>query len=293
MKIKELFDNRNFVLSFEVFPPVRDGTIDRLVPVIDELAELKPDFMSVTYGAGGTSRDMTVEIAGLMKEHGSTEVMAHLTCVGCSWRQIEGVLRELQSKGIKNVLALRGDPPEGQECFTKPEEGFGYASELVEFIGTYDYFCVGVAGYPEGHIEAPSFDEDIENLKKKVDAGSDFIITQLFFRNEDFYRFRDAAQAAGIDVPIVPGIFPVLNYRQIKKFTALCGATLPPDLHKAIQAVQDKNGEVARIGIEYAIRQSQDLLDKGIPGLHFYSMNRSGPVKEILKHLSIPGRTQT
>ncbi|MCK9229635.1 MAG: methylenetetrahydrofolate reductase [NAD(P)H] [Syntrophales bacterium] len=293
MKIKDLFDRRDCLVSFEVFPPVRDGTIDHLVPVINELVELKPDFMSVTYGAGGTSRDMTVEIAALMKEYGSTEVMAHLTCVGYSRLGIDGVLQELKSKGIRNILALRGDPPDGQECFIKPEEGFGYASELVEFIGTYDYFCVGVAGYPEGHIEAPSFEEDIINLKKKVDSGSDFIITQLFFSNEDFYRFRDAAQAAGVDVPIVPGIFPILNYRQIQRLTALCGATLPSDLHKAMQAVQDKNDEVARIGMDYAICQSRDLLEQGVPGLHFYSMNRSGPVKEILRHLSIPGRTET
>ncbi|MDD5475922.1 MAG: methylenetetrahydrofolate reductase, partial [Syntrophales bacterium] len=183
MKIKDLFAEKKCLLSFEVFPPVRDGKIDRLVPVIDKLSNLDPDFMSVTYGAGGTSRDMTLEIAALMKEHGTTEVMAHLTCVGCSQHQIDGVLQELKSKGIKNILALRGDPPEGQECFEKPEGGFGYASELVEHINKYNYFCVGVAGYPEGHMEAPSFEKDIENLKIKIDAGSDFIITQLFFNN--------------------------------------------------------------------------------------------------------------
>lgn len=291
MRIKDFFQPGRCVLSFEVFPPVRDGTIDRLVPVIDRLAKLHPDFISVTYGAGGASRDMTVEIASLLKQNGTAEVMAHLTCVACSRHQIDGVLQELQANGVENVLALRGDPPQGRDCFEKPENGFGYASELVEFINAYNCFCVGVAGYPEGHQEAPSFERDIENLKKKVDAGSDFIITQLFFNNDDFYRFRDAATGAGIGVPIVPGIFPVVNYRQIQKFTDLCGATLPSVLVDRLEKARDEREEVQRIGIEYALQQSSDLLEHDVPGIHFYSMNRSRHIEEILGHLSLPGRS--
>lgn len=291
VKIKEFFETKPCVVSFEVFPPVRDGTIDRLVPVIDRLSDLNPDFISVTYGAGGTSRDMTVEIASFLKKKGAAEAMAHLTCVGASREQIDTVLQELKANGVINILALRGDPPEGQGRFEKPKNGFGYASELVEYIGTYNFFCIGVAGYPEGHLEAPSFEKDIENLKKKVDAGSDFIITQLFFNNEYFYRFRDAATKAGINVPVVPGIFPIISYGQIKKFTELCGATLPSDLREKLERARDDKRAVERIGIDHALKQSEDLLKQGVPGFHFYSMNRSHHVEEILRNLSLPGRS--
>jgi methylenetetrahydrofolate reductase (NADPH) len=290
VKIRDFFATDPCVLSFEVFPPVRDGTIDRLVPVIDRLAELDPHFISVTYGAGGGTRDMSVEIASLLKEKASVEVLAHLTCVGADREQIDGILRELRDKGVQNILALRGDPPAGETSFTRPKDGFGYACELVDFIRSYNWFCVGVAGYPEGHQEAESFEADIDHLKRKIDAGSDFVITQLFYRNEDFYRFRDAADRAGVNVPLVPGIFPVINYRQISKIVSLCGATLPRELRERIDPVRDDDGEVARRGIDYAVRQTEDLLQHGVPGLHFYSMNRSGPVEEILNGISLPGR---
>jgi len=290
VKIRDFFTTDTCVLSFEVFPPVRDGTIARLVPVIDRLAGLNPHFISVTYGAGGGTRDMSVEIASLLKKKASVEVLAHLTCVGSGRDQIDEILREFRSEGVQNILALRGDPPAGETSFTRPADGFGHACELVDFIRSYGWFCVGVAGYPEGHQEAESFEADVDHLKRKVDAGSDFVITQLFYRNEDFYRFRDAAGRAGVDVPIVPGIFPVINYRQINKIASLCGATIPGELREQIEPVRDNDDEVARRGIDYAVRQTEDLLRHGVPGLHFYSMNRSGPVEEILNNVSVPGR---
>jgi len=287
MKISDCFQKNKKILSFEVFPPVRDGTADRLFPVIDRLAKLNPDFISVTYGAGGSTRDMSVEIASAMKESGTAEVLAHLTCVGASKREISSVLDELKSSNIKNILALRGDPPAGGSSFMKPADGFGFASELVTFIRRTGDFCIGVAGYPETHTEAPSLQADVDNLKKKVDAGSDFIITQLFFNNDDFYRFRDCAEKAGITIPIIPGIFPIFNYRQIEKIASLCGARLPAALHEKIHAAGDRSDLVEQYGIEYATKQSEDLIRNGVPGLHFYSMNRSSHMERIVHTLPL------
>jgi len=286
MKIKDIFDNHTPVLSLEVFPPVRDGTADRLFTVIERLSELSPDFISVTYGAGGTTHDMSVDIARDLKKKGAVEVMAHLTCVGATGGEIEQVLGDLTRGNVKNILALRGDPPAGQTRFVKRNGGFEYASELVEFIKRYNFFSIGVAGYPEGHFEAPSFEADIANLKKKVEAGADFVITQLFYNNDDFYRFRDAALRTGIEVPIIPGIFPIFNYRQIQKIASLCGAKLPKSLHDRLYRVRDDSKVVEEYGIDYALRQSEDLIKNGVPGLHFYSMNRSRHVERIVRNLS-------
>ena len=286
MKIKDIFNIHKPVLSFEVFPPVRDGTSDRLFTVIERLSELNPDFISVTYGAGGTTQDMSVDIARALKKKGTAEVMAHLTCGGATVDEIEQVLGDLTRGNVKNILALRGDPPADQTCFVKREGGFEYACELVAFINSYNFFSIGVAGYPEGHSEAPSFEADIENLRKKVDAGADFVITQLFYDNDDFYRFRDAALRAGIQVPIIPGIFPIFNYRQIQKIALLCGATIPSSLHDRLCRVKDDSDLVEEYGIDYALCQSEDLIKNGVPGLHFYSMNRSRHVERIVRNLS-------
>ncbi|MBW2675296.1 MAG: methylenetetrahydrofolate reductase [NAD(P)H], partial [Deltaproteobacteria bacterium] len=272
-------------LSFEVFPPVRDGRVKHLFSVIDRLAKLNPDFISVTYGAGGSTRDMSVEIASSMKKSGTAEVLAHLTCVGASKGEILTVLDKLKASNIKNVLALRGDPPAGEDVYKKHEDGFDFACGLVEFIRQYDHFCIGVAGYPEGHTEATSLKADIDNLRKKVAAGSDFIITQLFFDNDDFYRFRDCAAKADIDIPIIPGIFPIFNYRQIQKIASLSSARIPEALHKKIHAARDRNDLAEQYGIEYALKQSEDLIKNGVSGLHFYTMNRSSHVEKIVRNL--------
>lgn len=287
MRLREFFQTDRHVLSLEVFPPVRDGNVDELFSTIDELAILDPDYISVTYGAGGTSRDMTVEIASHIKNVDTIEVMAHLTCVQSTRDDIAHVLREFASHNVENILALRGDPPSGEEHFTQTEGGFAYANELVEFIHQTGDFSVGVAGYPECHTEAPDLDTDIANLKRKVDAGAECIVTQLFFDNEDFYRFRDKAVGGGITVPILPGIFPVTRYQQIAKIASLCGARIPEDFHGKILAAYEAGSDISPFGIDYAIRQSTDLLANDVPGLHFYSMNKSAHVIDVIRDLPL------
>ncbi|HRR39906.1 MAG TPA: methylenetetrahydrofolate reductase [NAD(P)H], partial [Syntrophales bacterium] len=294
MKIRELFRQEVLTLSFEVFPPVREGNLESLYRAIGELKSLKPDFFSVTYGAGGSTRDRSLEIASKVRNDYGQEVMAHLTCVQSTKDEIAGILDELRDSGIENILALRGDPPLGQEKSVKTEGGFGYANELVEFIRSRGDFCIAVAGYPEGHIEAPSLEEDLRNLKRKVDAGADFIISQLFFDNDVFYRFRDRAWKAGIRVPLLPGVFPVMNYKQMLRCISLSNASVPKKLAEKMDRLQDKPEETEKYGVEYAVGQAEDLIRNEVQGLHIYSMNRSGPVIRIIEqleqHLLLLGR---
>jgi methylenetetrahydrofolate reductase (NADPH) len=288
MHIRDLFKQKKFILSFEVFPPTREGNLENLFVTIKELSDLKPDFISVTYGAGGSTREKTLEIASRVKKDFNTEALAHLTCVQSTKDDIARILDLFKDENIENILALRGDPPAGAEKFIRTEGGFGYANELVSFIRRRNHFSIGVAGYPEGHIEAPSLDADMLNLKRKVDAGADFITTQLFFNNETFYRFRDRAWTMGIKIPILPGIFPILNYKQVQRIVCLCGATIPSALGEKIDKLKDKHKEVEKYGIEYAMSQADDLIRNEVSGLHIYSMNRSEPVKKILQELSYP-----
>ena len=288
MHLKELFRKKNFTLSFEVFPPTREGNLENLFATVKELSDLKPDFISVTYGAGGSTRDRTLEIASRVKKDFGTEALAHLTCVQSTRDDIARILDMFKAENIENILALRGDPPAGAEKFVRPAGGFGHANELVAFIRQTDHFSIGVAGYPEVHLEAPSFDVDLANLKRKVDAGADFITTQLFFSNDSFYRFRDRAWSLGIRIPILPGIFPILNYRQVHRIVSLCGATIPATLGEKIDRLRDKSEEVEKYGIEYATRQAVNLIQNDVSGLHIYSMNRSEPVCMILKELNLP-----
>lgn len=288
MKIRDMFLSGNFTLSFEIFPPKREGNLESLYRAIQDLMQFKPHFVSVTYGAGGTTREKTVEIASKIKNDFGQEVLAHLTCVQATRADISEILEELIANNIENILALRGDPPRDEEVFIKPQGGFGYANELVEFIRTEGVFSIGVAGYPECHIEAPSMAVDLDNLKRKVDAGAHFIITQICFDNDYIYRFRDAAMERGISVPIIAGIFPIFNYKQIQKMTSLCGATIPSSLQDKLDRVSEKSEEVEKYGIEFAIHQSEDLLKNELSGLHFYSMNRSDHVTGILNELSLP-----
>lgn len=288
MKIKNLFSQKRFILSFEVFPPKREGNLDSLYVTITELGELKPDFISVTYGAGGSTREKTIEISSKVKNEFKLEVLAHLTCVWSTRDDIARILDCLKDENVENILALRGDPPEGMEKFTKTEGGFGYANELVQFIKGRHEFSIGVAGYPEGHIEAPSIKVDMLNLKKKVDAGADFIITQLFFENDAFYNFRDSAMALKIGVPIIPGVFPILNYNQIKRIASLAGVKIPTRLGETVEKNKDRPEDVEKYGIEYATIQAEDLIKNGVAGLHLYCMNKSHPVKMILAELSLP-----
>ena len=288
MFIRELLKQKHFTLSFEFFPPKREGNLESLFATIKELSDFKPDFISVTYGAGGSTREKSLEIASRVKKEIRMEVLAHLTCVQSTKDDIARILEAFKTENIENILALRGDPPADAEKFIPPEGGFRYASDLVKFIKGMDFFSIGVAGSPEGHIEAPSLEEDIKNLKRKVDAGADFIITQLFFDNSHFYRFRDRTLALGIKIPLLPGIFPILNYKQVERIAGLCGASIPSKLADKIEKVRDKSEEVEKYGIEYATLQTEDLIRNDVAGIHIYSMNRSGPVQRILKDLTLP-----
>ena len=287
MLIRDLFGQKKRTLSFEVFPPVREGNLESLFKTVAELKELKPDFISVTYGAGGGTRDKTIEIASRVQNEFGSEALAHLTCVAATRDDIARIVEEMKKHNIENILALRGDPPKGEEKFVRPAGGFGFANELVSFIRELNGFCIGVAGYPEGHPEASSFDDDLKNLKKKVDAGADFIVTQLFFNNDDFYRFRDRALALKINVPIIPGIFPILNYKQVLRITELCGAKIPSALGEKLCWLKDKPEDVEKYGIEYAQKQARDLLHNEVRGLHLCTMNQSRAARKIVRELGL------
>lgn len=289
MFIRDLLDQGTPSFSFEFFPPKTDEAFDALVETISELQKLHPTFVSVTYGAGGSTRRRTVDVVAKAKSELGQESMAHLTCVGSTEEELRDVLDELKAQGIQNVLPLRGDPPAGTEKFEKTPGGFGYADELVAFIHANYDFCLGVAGYPEGHQEADDFDTDLANLKRKVDAGADFVITQMFFDNRFYCDFVEKARAAGINVPIIPGIMPILNVEQIKRFTKMCGATIPDDLIKKLEAVQDDAEAVQRCGVEHAAEQCRELLEGGAPGIHFYTLNRSTSTRSIFENLKAVG----
>ena len=273
------------IFSFEFFPPKDEAGFQSLFQTIENLKPSSPAFVSVTYGAGGSTRSRTVELVGKIKNEIGIECMAHLTCVGHKKDEIVSVLESLQVCGIENILALRGDPPKGEEKFLKPEGGFGYANELVAFIKSKYSFCVGAACYPEGHIECPDFQTDIDNLKRKVDSGVDFLITQLFFDNNHYFDFIKRAEMEGINIPIIPGIMPILNLKQIKRFTEMCGVTLSESLLSKFEGFEENPEKVREIGINHAFEQSKELLSSGAPGIHFYTLNRSRATLAILEKL--------
>lgn len=285
MKISQMIGEGRPLFSFEFFPPKDDAASTQLLQTLNDLKPLRPDFVSVTYGAGGSTRTKTLEVVSRIKHEIGMESMAHLTCVGHSKGEIREVLQDLAKRGIENILALRGDPPKDQKQFVPHPNGFHYAAELAREVRKMG-FCFGVAGYPEKHPEAPSLEADLAHLKEKVDAGASFVTTQLFFHNAHYFDFVARARALGIRVPIFPGLMPVTNYAQIQRFTALCGATLPTDFQKELEAVQHDLDAVARLGIRHAAQQCEELLRKGAPGIHFYTLNKSRATREILEHLN-------
>lgn len=277
------------VISFEFFPPKTDeGDRTLFEKTIPALLALKPDFCSVTYGAGGTTRDKTLLIVDrIQKQHGLTAV-AHLTCVNHTQEQVRELLAQIRALDVKNILALRGDPPNGSE-FTKTPGGFEYASELVKFIREQSGFSIGVAGFPEGHVACKAGKEtDWGYLREKIQAGADFVLTQLFFDNADFYQFRDhLTKKLGVNIPIVPGIISILSGPQIKRFTALCGSKIPPALAARLDQIGNDDAAAGEFGIEYATRQCEDLLRNGAPGIHFYTLNKPHSTTRILKNLGL------
>jgi methylenetetrahydrofolate reductase (NADPH) len=275
------------VFSFEFFPPkTEEGEHQFLEKTVPALARLQPDYCSVTYGAGGTTRDKTLKIVDhIQRVHGLT-ALKHLTCVGSTREQIRSVAEQARSLGIGNILALRGDPPAGETEFRRPGGGFEFASELVSFLKELGGFSLGVAGFPEGHIACREGKQvDWQRLKAKIDAGADFVLTQLFFDNRHFYEFRDYLGRLGVTVPVVPGIVPIMSTSQIRKFTALCGAELPAPLLAELDQIGDHDEAAAAFGIDYASRQCAELLREGVPGIHFYTLNRARSTTRILENL--------
>ncbi|MEP6662809.1 MAG: methylenetetrahydrofolate reductase [NAD(P)H] [Verrucomicrobiota bacterium] len=277
------------VISLEFFPTkTEEGERTLFDKTIPALGELRPDFCSVTYGAGGSTRDKTLLIVDRIQREHHLTAMAHLTCVNATKPEIASVVEQARSLGIKNILALRGDPPPGTGDFKKTEGGFEFSYQLVDFLREAGGFSIGTAGFPEGHIACEEGKEiDWQRLKAKIDCGADFVLTQLFFDNADFFRFRDHLKNLGVTVPVVPGILPVQSANQIKKFTALCGAKIPPSLSAKLDELGDDDEAVADFGIQYAITQCEDLLKAGVPGLHFYTLNKSAPTMKIIKSLTL------
>jgi methylenetetrahydrofolate reductase (NADPH) len=287
MRIDELLGRSEPIFSFEFFPPKTPEGEENLFRALQELRPLGPDYVSVTYGAGGSTRAKTVEIVTRIKEEFGLEAMAHFTCVGATTGELRETLDELRAANIENVLALRGDPPQGQDEWTKTQGGLEYSHELVAMLREDYPFAIGAACFPEGHIHATSPEDDLRYLKEKVDAGVDFLVTQMFFDNELYYDFVARARAIGVTVPIVPGIWPITSYAQIARVTALCGATMPENVLAELDARQDDPEAVAEFGVAYATMQSADLLAKGAPGLHFYTLNRSPATRAILSALKL------
>ena len=290
MKIRRILQEKRTV-SCEFFPPREEEGIPGVFRAIDRISSFNPDFISVTYGAGGSTRDFTERITMQVKQETDLEVMAHLTCVAQTRDEVHSVLDRLDQAGVENVIALRGDPPRGQENFVATEGGFGHATELIDHIRANFDFGLAAACYPEGHTESPDLDSDIRFAREKVDRGADFLITQLFYDNRYFFEFMERAHRAGINVPVIPGVLPILNTAQIRRFTSLCGASIPPELDSKLDRFAEDDNAVRELGVEYASRQVEELWENGVPGVHFYVLNRSYSVSRILANLDLPGHS--
>ena len=289
MSLKELFDSGRFALSIEMFPPKTAQGDASVLRSLEDLSRFGPEFISCTYGAGGSTQDRTIMWCETIQKKLKIPAMAHFTCVGSNREQLEEWLDRAVGSGVQNIMALRGDPPQGQDGFKVVEGGLRYANELVELIRSrYPDLGIGVAGYPEKHAEAPSMDQDLCNLQRKVDSGADAIFTQLFFQNECFLNFRDRCDQMGIQIPLIPGIMPITDYARIKRITAMCGTAVPEDLAAQLEAAQEDTDKQFRIGVDFAIRQCEELIRNGVPGIHFYALNRSAACEQILASLDLP-----
>ena len=283
MRIGEAYEGERPVFSFEFFPPQTDEGAENLMRSAADLkAAVQPDFISVTYGAGGTTRDRTFELVTKIHKDLRIRTMAHQTCVAATRIEIATNVERLWNAGIMNVLALRGDPPEAEETFTPPENGYSHATDLIEWLRENTEMEVGAACYPENHPESPDSEDDLKWTAHKVEVGASFLITQLFFDNARYFDFVERARENGVKVPLVPGIMPITNVGQIERFTKMCGASIPEDLRERLHAVADDPAVVMATGIEHAITQCRELLERGAPGLHFYTLNKSHATRSIL-----------
>ncbi len=288
MRIDQIMEEADEpIFSFEFFPPKSDAGERVLGLALESLRQLEPSFVSVTYGAGGTSRGRTLELTKWIKQELGIEAMAHLSCVGSTREELTNVIADMRQAGIENILALRGDPPRGESDWKPHPGGLQYSTELAALIHADHDICIGGACFPEVHPEAPDLAHDLRFLKDKIDNGVSFLITQMFFDNELYFRFVDEARAAGIDVPIIPGVMPITDLRQIKTITGMCGATIPPSLLEALEWRSHDPDAVLQLGVSYATLQCAELLARGAPGVHFYTLNKSHATRAILSALRL------
>lgn len=283
MTIANAYGAGQFGLSFELFPPKTAEGMESLSRHVDELVRFNPSYITCTFGAGGSTQDKTLEVISSVRQRHKLPVATHLTCVGLTAAEIRDYLQQALDLGIENVVALRGDPPQGEKSFKPVAGGFSYANELVAYIRReMPTMGIAVGGYPETHQEARSPEEDLTNLKRKVDAGADLVITQLFYDNADYFRFRERCEQIGVTVPIVPGLLPITNLAQIKRITALCGARLPAELVANLERCTDDAEGQFETGVEFAIRQTAELISADVPGIHYYVLNKSEAAKRVL-----------
>jgi methylenetetrahydrofolate reductase (NADPH) len=288
MRMRDIYTDGRFGLSIEIFPPKTPDGDDALRQTLADLAPYRPAFISCTYGAGGSTSKRTVEWCQEIQRRHQLTATAHFTCVGSTREQLLEWLQFASDSGVKNIMALRGDPPAGETNFRAVDGGLQHANELVTLIRSHHpQLGIGVAGYPEKHPEAPSADADLQNLQRKVDAGADAVFTQLFYENSHFWQFRDECRRRGITVPIIPGIMPITEFARIKRITSMCGAFIPPSLAARLEAVQDDKQAQFEIGVEHAIAQCRELVDQGVPGIHFYVLNKSAACRLILDALGL------
>lgn len=289
MIFAEIYKNNPFVLSFELFPPKTGKGMDNLIENVGQLLQFDPHFITCTYGAGGSTRDKTLDTLAHVQALTDIPVASHLTCVNATVDDLKAYLERATAQGIENIVAIRGDAPEGEDKFQSTDGGLSYGKDLVKLVRSdYPNFGIAVGGYPETHPEAESPEADLQRLKEKVDCGADVIITQLFYNNDSFLRFRDRCASIGIEIPIVPGLLPVTNFKQVKRITSLCGATLPKDFLNALENSGDDAEAQFKAGVEQATKQAADLIAHGVPGIHFYVLNQSRATSEVLRALDLP-----
>lgn len=285
-KISDILKEKERTYSFEFFPPKTEKGRKRLPETASVFSALGADWFSVTYGAGGSTRELTMEIVDELQRRFELPVMHHFTCVGHSKEELNSIIAEMKKRNICNILALRGDAPEGDEFWTPAPDGLEYCYQLVELIRSCgDFFSIGVAGFPEGHIDCPDKETDSKYLKIKIDAGAEFVITQLFFDNKDYFEYLERVRRIGVEVRIIPGILPITNYQTLLKFCKTCGATIPQKVHDIFRPLDGNDEATYKAGVEFAIKQCNELLEGGAPGLHFYTLNKVDPTREILNRI--------
>lgn len=283
LRFSEIYADKSFHYSIEVYPPKTEKGVENLLKELEELKAISPAYVSVTYGAMGTTRALTKDLAIRIHDQLKINTAFHFTCIGSGRKEIKKYVNSLRERGIELIVALRGDYPRDNPSYRPPADGFRYANELVDYLKSINDFSIAVAGYPETHVEAPSPEADLENLKRKVDAGADVIITQLFFDNRDFYNWVKKVRKLGITVPIIAGIMPILKLSQIQKITGLCGARIPKDLVKKLKACGEDEDAMRDVGVRYAIEQCRDLIKNNVAGIHFYCLNKAYSVLRVVK----------